>query len=73
MEKRKCSMCGESKSVDSFRFMKSQSRYNCYCKDCERWYQKHYQREYRRNKVSKRMRRVSAWLQISPLVPEKIC
>lgn len=46
--KRKCSMCGESKPIDSFRFMKSQNRYNSYCKDCERWYQKHYQREYRR-------------------------
>lgn len=50
MEKRKCSMCGEYKPIDNFRFMKSQSRYNSYCRDCERWYQKHYQREYRRNK-----------------------
>lgn len=48
MEKRKCSMCGEYKPIDNFRFMKSQNRYNSYCRDCERWYQKHYQREYRR-------------------------
>lgn len=71
--KRKCSMCGEYMQIDNFRFMRSQNRHNSYCRECERWYQKRYQREYRRNKVSKRMRRVSAWLQIPSLVPEKIC
>lgn len=37
-------MCGEYKEDDKFRFMKHQNRYNAYCKDCERWYNKHYAR-----------------------------
>ena len=43
--KRKCSMCGEYKEESKFRFMKHQNRYNCYCKDCERWYHRYYVRK----------------------------
>ncbi len=42
-------MCGEHKDEEkSFRFMKHLNRFNCYCKDCEKWYHKHYiRKEYR--------------------------
>lgn len=48
MVKRRCSMCGEYKTIDQFRFMKHQQRHNAYCKACEKWYQKHYVRKDRR-------------------------
>lgn len=48
--KRKCSMCGEYMQIDNFRFMRSQNRHNSYCRECERWYQKHYHRTYRARK-----------------------
>lgn len=48
--KRKCSMCGGYKEEEQFRYMKKQDRYNCYCKDCERLYNKEYQRIYRERK-----------------------
>ena len=49
---KKCSMCGEYKEELEYRFMNKQSRYNAYCKECERFYQKHYKRIYReRQKV----------------------
>lgn len=49
-EMRKCSMCGEYMQIDNFRFMRSQNRHNSYCRECERWYQKHYHRTYRARK-----------------------
>lgn len=48
--KRKCSMCGSYKEEKEFRYMKKQDRYNCYCKDCEKLYNKEYQRIYRERK-----------------------
>lgn len=48
--KRKCSMCGAYKEETEFRYMKNQDRYNCYCKDCEKLYNKEYQRIYRERK-----------------------
>ena len=48
--KRKCSMCEGYKEEEQFRYMKKQDRYNCYCKDCERLYNKEYQRIYREEK-----------------------
>lgn len=50
--KRKCTMCGSYKEQENFRYMKKQDRYNCYCKDCERLYNKEYQRIYRERKRS---------------------
>ncbi len=47
---RKCSMCGEVKEESEFRYMKKQDRCNCYCKHCERLYNKEYQRGYRERK-----------------------
>lgn len=47
--KRKCSMCGEYKPLVNFRFMKHLNRYQCYCKDCERWYHKHYVKKEKRS------------------------
>lgn len=38
-------MCGEYKDVSQYRFMKHLNRYCAYCKDCERWYNKHYVRK----------------------------
>ncbi len=49
---RKCSMCGEYKDVCEFRFMKHLNRYNSYCKECERWYHKHYVRKEKHVKES---------------------
>ena len=45
--KRKCSMCGKYAEESEFRYMAKQKRYNCYCKDCERLYNKEYMRIYR--------------------------
>ena len=42
--KRKCSMCGEYKDTTQFRYMNTLKRYNCYCKECEKWYMKQYGR-----------------------------
>ncbi len=50
--KRKCSMCGSYKEQTEFRYMKKQDRYNCYCKDCEKLYNKEYQRIYRERKMA---------------------
>lgn len=47
---RKCSMCGSYKKEKEFRYMKKQDRYNYYCRDCERLYNKEYQRIYRERK-----------------------
>lgn len=70
--KRKCSMCGSYKEQTEFRYMKKQDRYNCYCKDCEKLYNKEYQRIYRERKkqiVDLRVRKqyaevpsVSVWI-----------
>lgn len=43
--KRKCSMCGEYKDIAQFRFLNKQNRHIAYCRDCERWYQRHYVRK----------------------------
>lgn len=50
---RKCSMCGEYKETTRFRFMIQQNRHNAYCKDCERWYQRHYKRKLTRENFMK--------------------
>ena len=47
---RKCSLCGEIKPEDAFRFMKHQNRHNAYCKKCESWYNKLYMKGYRERK-----------------------
>ena len=44
MTSRMCSMCREVKPESEFRYMHKQKRYNAYCKKCERWYNKLYQR-----------------------------
>lgn len=49
---RKCSMCGEYKKDECFRFMKHQNRYNAYCTECERWYQKHYVRKQKKHEAT---------------------
>ena len=41
---------GSYREEDDFRYMKKQDRYNCYCKDCERLYNRDYQRIYRERK-----------------------
>lgn len=44
--KRKCSMCGECKEESTnFRFLNKQSRYYCYCNDCNKFYNKNYVRK----------------------------
>lgn len=48
--RRKCSMCGEVKEEEEFRYMAKQRRYNCYCKPCEKIYNREYQRIYRERK-----------------------
>ena len=52
--KRKCSMCGEYKDETEYRYMKKQKRYNSYCKNCERLYNKEYLRIYREKKRNER-------------------
>lgn len=54
MDKKKCSMCGEYKPIEQFRFMKHQNRNNCYCKQCEKWYQRHYVRKQKEVKDDER-------------------
>ena len=51
--KRKCSMCGEYKTVNNFKIKEEyyRKRYNPYCNNCQRLYMKEYMRVYReRNK-----------------------
>lgn len=43
--KRKCSLCGEYKEEKEFRYMNKQKRFNAYCKECEKWYHRHYVRK----------------------------
>lgn len=43
--KRKCSLCGEYKEESEFRYMNKQKRFNAYCKECEKWYHRHYVRK----------------------------
>ena len=44
---RKCSLCGEIKPENEFRFMHKQNRHNAYCKKCESWYNKLYKKSLR--------------------------
>ena len=46
-------MCGEVKEEEEFRYMKSKKNYNCYCKACEKIYNREYQRIYRERKRGK--------------------
>lgn len=56
--KRKCSLCGEYKEEETeFRYMKKLGRYNAYCKECEKWYHRHYVRKKVRGK--KNVKRIS--------------
>jgi len=48
--KRLCSMCRESKEETEFYYYKKLDRYNAYCKNCYRLYQKEYKRIYRERK-----------------------
>lgn len=41
---KKCSMCGECKEDEEFRFLNKQNRRIAYCVDCEKYYQKLYGR-----------------------------
>ena len=50
---RKCSLCREVKPETEFRFMGHLNRYNSYCKECERWYNRLYMRAYRERKQIK--------------------
>lgn len=52
--KRMCSVCREPKEEDQFRYMKKRKRYNSYCKDCERVYNRNYKRAYREMKKSEK-------------------
>jgi predicted phosphohydrolase len=52
--KRMCSMCCAPKNEIEFRFMRKQNRYNSYCKQCEKLYQREYQR-YRREGLKERV------------------
>lgn len=47
---RKCTLCREVKPETEFRFMRHLNRYNSYCKECERWYNRIYMRVYRERK-----------------------
>ena len=42
-----CSMCREVKDESEFYYRKKQHKYNTYCRDCERIYQREYHRAYR--------------------------
>lgn len=39
-----CSMCKQAKDESEFKFKKHKGRYNSYCNDCERMYQRNYKR-----------------------------
>lgn len=45
-----CAMCRKVKPEAEFRYMAHKGRYQSYCKDCERWYQRLYMRAYREEK-----------------------
>ena len=45
-----CSMCGQVKNETEFYYKEKQHKYNCYCRNCERLYQKEYKRIYRERK-----------------------
>lgn len=45
--KRMCSMCGQTKEEEDFRKPNAKGKKYCYCKDCQRFYMKHYMRIYR--------------------------
>lgn len=51
METKMCAMCTEFKTLDKFRFMKHQNRYNAYCKECEKFYHRNYMRKYNKKEV----------------------
>ena len=50
MEKRKCSMCREAKELKYFRFSRTLNKYISYCKECEKFYNRQYQRIIRARK-----------------------
>ena len=43
-------MCHECKEETEFYYKKSAKSYNCYCRNCERLYNKEYMRIYRERK-----------------------
>lgn len=45
-----CSMCRQVKDESKFYYREKQHKYNSYCRDCERLYQKEYKRIYRERK-----------------------
>lgn len=45
--KRMCSMCGQPKEEEDFRKPNARGKKYCYCKECQRFYMKHYMRIYR--------------------------
>ena len=47
---RMCSMCRKVKKESEFYYKEKRQKYNSYCKDCERLYQKEYKRIYRERK-----------------------
>lgn len=44
---RMCSMCREVKDESEFYYREKAHEYNCYCRECERIYQREYKRAYR--------------------------
>ena len=57
--KRKCSMCGEVKSVSEYRMInKTRAKsgvYSSYCSSCEKLYRKEYMRIYRERKRTEKI------------------
>lgn len=52
---RMCSMCGQPKGEEDFRKPNAKGKKYCYCKECQRFYMKHYMRIYReRRKTMKK-------------------
>lgn len=48
--KRMCGMCREAKEESEFYYCEKLNRYNSYCKNCYRLYQKEYKRIWRERK-----------------------
>lgn len=46
-----CSMCREVKDESEFYYREKQHTYNCYCRNCNRLYQKEYKRIWRERKM----------------------
>ena len=53
--KRMCSMCREGKEESEFYYCEKIKKYNTYCKNCNRLYQKEYKRIYRERKRNEKM------------------